>query len=63
EKESFMAIKVAASEIKHKRLRTELLNSTVIPALCYGSETLTLMEAMETQLRTTQASISRLHAA
>ncbi|KAL6723359.1 hypothetical protein Aduo_018371 [Ancylostoma duodenale] len=56
---AYNTIKPAVSETKNQRLRTELFNSTVIPALCYGSETWTLTKAMETQLRNTQASIER----
>ncbi|KAL6731510.1 hypothetical protein Aduo_002365 [Ancylostoma duodenale] len=56
---AYNTIKPAVSETNNQRLRAELFNSTVIPALCYGSETWTLTKAMETQLRTTQASIER----
>ncbi|EPB72812.1 hypothetical protein ANCCEY_08089 [Ancylostoma ceylanicum] len=43
---AYNTIKPAVSEIKNQKLRDELLNSTVIPALCYGSGTWTLMKAM-----------------
>ncbi|EYB99908.1 hypothetical protein Y032_0119g835 [Ancylostoma ceylanicum] len=50
---AYNTIKPAVSEIKNQKLRDELLNSTVIPALCYGSGTWTLMKAMVEQLKTT----------
>ncbi|EYB96964.1 hypothetical protein Y032_0145g2509 [Ancylostoma ceylanicum] len=56
---AYNTIKPSVSEIKNQRLRAELFNSTVIPALCYGSETRTLTKAMDAQLKTTQASIER----
>ncbi|KAL6725780.1 hypothetical protein Aduo_007810 [Ancylostoma duodenale] len=56
---AYNTVKLAVSETKNQMLRAELLKSTVIPALCYGSETWTLTKAMETQLRTKQASIER----
>ncbi|KIH52508.1 hypothetical protein ANCDUO_17391 [Ancylostoma duodenale] len=56
---AYNTIKPAVSETKDQGLRAELFNSTVILALCYGSETWTCTKAMETQSRTPQASIER----
>ncbi|EYC43283.1 hypothetical protein Y032_0498g2532 [Ancylostoma ceylanicum] len=45
--------------MKNSKLKAELFNTTVIPALCYGSETWALTKALEKQLKTTQLSIER----
>ncbi|EYC13753.1 hypothetical protein Y032_0042g502 [Ancylostoma ceylanicum] len=46
-------------DTKDQKLRTDLFNSTVLPALCYASETWALTKIIETQLRSTQISIER----
>ncbi|EYC04151.1 hypothetical protein Y032_0089g2248 [Ancylostoma ceylanicum] len=46
-------------DTKDQKLREDLFNSTVPPALCYASETWALTKVAETQLRATQISIER----
>ncbi|EPB71659.1 hypothetical protein ANCCEY_09257 [Ancylostoma ceylanicum] len=36
---AYNTIKPAVSQMKNSKLKAELFNTTVIPALCYGSET------------------------
>ncbi|EYC36035.1 hypothetical protein Y032_0942g3146 [Ancylostoma ceylanicum] len=47
------------SDIKDQKLRAVLFNSTVLPALCYASETWALTKIAEIELRSTQTSIER----
>ncbi|EYB85833.1 hypothetical protein Y032_0290g1548 [Ancylostoma ceylanicum] len=56
---AYNTIKPAVSQMKNSKLKAELFNTTVIPALCYGSETWALTKALEKQLKTTQLSIER----
>ncbi|KIH54706.1 hypothetical protein ANCDUO_15145 [Ancylostoma duodenale] len=56
---SYNTIKPVVFGFKNKKLRTELFDSTVIPTLCYGTETWTLTKIMEAQVKTTHSLTER----
>jgi hypothetical protein len=56
---AFGNIKAVTDASRDSRLKAELFNSTVLPALCYGCETWGMNSIAEKKLRTAQASIER----
>ena len=56
---AFGSIKTVVQDLRDPKLRADLFNTTVLPALCYGCETWALTKESEDKLRVTQASIER----
>ncbi|EYC05138.1 hypothetical protein Y032_0084g1798 [Ancylostoma ceylanicum] len=56
---AYNSIKSVLEDTKDQKLRADLFNLTVLPALCYTSVTWALTKIAETQLRSTQISIER----
>ncbi|EYB92422.1 hypothetical protein Y032_0194g1438 [Ancylostoma ceylanicum] len=59
---AYNSIKNVLEDTKDQKLRADLFNSTVLPTLCYASETWPSTKIAETQLRSTQISIERARA-
>jgi hypothetical protein len=56
---AFNNIKLATDHITCRKIRAQIFDSHVLPALCYGSEQWTLTKALENRLRVTHASLER----
>ncbi|EYC14563.1 hypothetical protein Y032_0040g278 [Ancylostoma ceylanicum] len=56
---AYNSTKSVLEDTKNLKLRADFLNLTVLPALCYASETWALTKIAETQLHSTQISIER----
>jgi hypothetical protein len=56
---SFKGIKELLANTKDEKLRAHLFNSTVLPALNYGSETWTVRKTEKNKLQTTQRAMER----
>src|SRR6266481_2800602 len=53
------SIRTVTKAARDPKLRADLFNTTVLPALCYGSETWALTKLLENKLRTSQAALER----
>ena len=56
---TFGTIRTVTDATNDSRLKSELFNSTVLPALSYGSETWALTKAHENKIKTIQAALER----
>uniref|UniRef100_A0A914UV55 Endonuclease-reverse transcriptase n=1 Tax=Plectus sambesii TaxID=2011161 RepID=A0A914UV55_9BILA len=56
---AFSSIRTVIDSTKDVKLRAQLFNSTVLPALCYGAETWSLTKSLANQLRVAHASLKR----
>ena len=56
---AFSSIRTVIDSTKDVKLRAQLFDSTVLPALCYGAETWSLTKSLANQLRVAHASLER----
>uniref|UniRef100_A0A914X1G5 Endonuclease-reverse transcriptase n=1 Tax=Plectus sambesii TaxID=2011161 RepID=A0A914X1G5_9BILA len=56
---AFSSIRTVIDSTKDVKLRAQLFDSTVLPALCYGAETWSLTKSLANQLRVAHASFKR----
>ncbi|VDL70901.1 unnamed protein product [Nippostrongylus brasiliensis] len=56
---AYNTIRTVLDRASNSKLRADLFNSTVLPALCYAFETWCLTRRAETQRRSVQISIER----
>jgi hypothetical protein len=56
---AFNKVKLATDNLNCSKTRAQLFDTTVLPALCYGSEQWTFTKLLENRIRVTHASLER----